>query len=27
LVWKLILPLSLFLFIFNYSIKLFNLYH
>ena len=27
LVWKLILPLSLFLFIFNFSIKLFNLYH
>nr|UOX27631.1 NADH dehydrogenase subunit 1 [Nippolachnus piri] len=27
LVWKLILPLSLFLFIFNYSMKLFNLYH
>lgn len=27
LVWKLILPLSLFLFVFNFSIKLFNLYH
>jgi len=27
LIWKLILPLSLFLFIFNFSIKLFNLYH
>nr|YP_010275979.1 NADH dehydrogenase subunit 1 [Tuberolachnus salignus]UGY86214.1 NADH dehydrogenase subunit 1 [Tuberolachnus salignus] len=27
LVWKLILPLSLFLFMFNYSMKLFNLYH
>jgi len=27
LIWKLILPLTLFLFIFNYSIKLFNLYH
>lgn len=27
LIWKLILPISLFLFIFNYSIKLFNLYH
>ncbi|YP_009239947.1 NADH dehydrogenase subunit 1 (mitochondrion) [Myzus persicae] len=27
LVWKLILPLSLFLFMFNFSIKLFNLYH
>lgn len=27
LVWKLILPLSLFLFIFNFRIKLFNLYH
>nr|YP_010414158.1 NADH dehydrogenase subunit 1 [Acyrthosiphon caraganae]URQ84754.1 NADH dehydrogenase subunit 1 [Acyrthosiphon caraganae] len=27
LIWKLILPLSLFLFMFNFSIKLFNLYH
>lgn len=27
LIWKLFLPLSLFLFIFNFSIKLFNLYH
>lgn len=27
LIWKLILPLSLFLFVFNFSIKLFNLYH
>lgn len=27
LVWKLILPLSLFLFIFNFGLKLFNLYH
>lgn len=27
LVWKLILPLSLFLFIFNFRIKLFNIYH
>lgn len=27
LIWKLILPISLFIFIFNYSIKLFNLYH
>lgn len=27
LIWKLVLPLSLFLFIFNFSIKLFNLYH
>nr|ARH10732.1 NADH dehydrogenase subunit 1 [Laingia psammae] len=27
LIWKLILPLSLFLFVFNYSLKLFNLYH
>nr|AKM70001.1 NADH dehydrogenase subunit 1 [Saltusaphis sp. YW-2015] len=27
LVWKLILPLSLFLFMFNFSCKLFNLYH
>lgn len=27
LVWKLILPLSLFIFVFNFSIKLFNLYH
>lgn len=27
LIWKLILPLSLFLFIFNFSMKLFNLYH
>nr|YP_010048409.1 NADH dehydrogenase subunit 1 [Mollitrichosiphum tenuicorpus]QPK76762.1 NADH dehydrogenase subunit 1 [Mollitrichosiphum tenuicorpus] len=27
LIWKLILPLSLFMFIFNFSIQLFNLYH
>ena len=27
LIWKLILPLSLFLFVFNFAIKLFNLYH
>nr|YP_009829227.1 NADH dehydrogenase subunit 1 [Greenidea ficicola]QJC59745.1 NADH dehydrogenase subunit 1 [Greenidea ficicola] len=27
LIWKLILPLSLFLFVFNFSIQLFNLYH
>nr|YP_010021209.1 NADH dehydrogenase subunit 1 [Schizoneuraphis gallarum]QOK36255.1 NADH dehydrogenase subunit 1 [Schizoneuraphis gallarum] len=27
LVWKLILPLCLFLFVFNFSLKLFNLYH
>nr|AKM70052.1 NADH dehydrogenase subunit 1 [Eucallipterus tiliae] len=27
LIWKLILPISLFMFMFNYSIKLFNLYH
>nr|APP87495.1 NADH dehydrogenase subunit 1 [Periphyllus acerihabitans] len=27
LIWKLILPLSLFMFIFNFSLKLFNLYH
>jgi len=27
LIWKLILPLSLFLFILNFSLKLFNLYH
>nr|AKM70261.1 NADH dehydrogenase subunit 1 [Aiceona himalaica] len=27
LIWKLILPLSLFLFVFNFSMKLFNLYH
>lgn len=27
LVWKIILPLSLYLFIFNYSIKILNLYH
>nr|YP_009708268.1 NADH dehydrogenase subunit 1 [Paracolopha morrisoni]QEV85459.1 NADH dehydrogenase subunit 1 [Paracolopha morrisoni] len=27
LVWKMILPLSLYLFIFNYSIKMLNLYH
>nr|AKM69977.1 NADH dehydrogenase subunit 1 [Thripsaphis sp. YW-2015] len=27
LIWKLILPLSLFLFVFNFSLKLFNLYH
>nr|YP_009744651.1 NADH dehydrogenase subunit 1 [Rhopalosiphum nymphaeae]QIF10538.1 NADH dehydrogenase subunit 1 [Rhopalosiphum nymphaeae]QYB20498.1 NADH dehydrogenase subunit 1 [Rhopalosiphum nymphaeae]UYR21959.1 NADH dehydrogenase subunit 1 [Rhopalosiphum nymphaeae] len=27
LIWKLVLPLSLFLFMFNFSIKLFNLYH
>nr|YP_009728520.1 NADH dehydrogenase subunit 1 [Indomegoura indica]QIA95433.1 NADH dehydrogenase subunit 1 [Indomegoura indica] len=27
LIWKLILPLSLFLFLFNFSMKLFNLYH
>nr|WCJ53000.1 NADH dehydrogenase subunit 1 [Mindarus keteleerifoliae] len=27
LIWKVILPLSLFMFMFNFSIKLFNLYH
>lgn len=27
LIWKLILPLTLFIFLFNYSLKLFNLYH
>nr|AKM70065.1 NADH dehydrogenase subunit 1 [Neothoracaphis yanonis] len=27
LIWKLILPLCLFLFVFNFSFKLFNLYH
>nr|YP_009332458.1 NADH dehydrogenase subunit 1 [Schlechtendalia chinensis]API68533.1 NADH dehydrogenase subunit 1 [Schlechtendalia chinensis] len=27
LIWKLILPLTLFMFMFNYSLKLFNLYH
>nr|AAT99386.1 NADH dehydrogenase subunit 1 [Melaphis rhois] len=27
LIWKLILPLTLFMFLFNYSLKLFNLYH
>nr|YP_009773276.1 NADH dehydrogenase subunit 1 [Meitanaphis microgallis]QIZ12425.1 NADH dehydrogenase subunit 1 [Meitanaphis microgallis] len=27
LIWKLILPLALFMFMFNYSLKLFNLYH
>nr|AKM70195.1 NADH dehydrogenase subunit 1 [Chaitophorus saliniger] len=27
LIWKLILPLSLFMFIFNFALKLFNLYH
>nr|YP_009338716.1 NADH dehydrogenase subunit 1 [Eriosoma lanigerum]AKM70169.1 NADH dehydrogenase subunit 1 [Eriosoma lanigerum] len=27
LVWKLILPLSLYMFIFNYSMKMFNIYH
>nr|YP_011034010.1 NADH dehydrogenase subunit 1 [Slavum lentiscoides]WRI20263.1 NADH dehydrogenase subunit 1 [Slavum lentiscoides] len=27
LIWKLVLPLTLFLFVFNFSLKLFNLYH
>nr|YP_010038650.1 NADH dehydrogenase subunit 1 [Eutrichosiphum pasaniae]QOY44600.1 NADH dehydrogenase subunit 1 [Eutrichosiphum pasaniae] len=27
LIWKLILPLSLFMFVFNFSVQLFNLYH
>nr|YP_009400281.1 NADH dehydrogenase subunit 1 [Nurudea yanoniella]ARW70275.1 NADH dehydrogenase subunit 1 [Nurudea yanoniella] len=27
MIWKLILPLTLFMFMFNYSMKLFNLYH
>nr|ARW70301.1 NADH dehydrogenase subunit 1 [Kaburagia rhusicola ovatirhusicola] len=27
LIWKMILPLTLFMFLFNYSLKLFNLYH
>lgn len=27
LIWRLVLPVSLFLFIFNFSMKLFNLYH